>query len=138
MAEVPADGLVDGDGHVLEPASLWDDYLEERFARIGFFDDPGASDDDPSAADGQTVAWIIPGVVDDPAKLEAAMRECKPLLPNGGEAKKPDTSQLEQLRRSQLLVQLGGASGTLSVLDARGVELARLLAHELGLLEGTA
>jgi 3-carboxy-cis,cis-muconate cycloisomerase len=43
--------------------------------------------------------------------------------------------QLEQLRRSQLLVQLGGASGTLSVLEQRGVELARLLADELGLIE---
>lgn len=44
-------------------------------------------------------------------------------------------AHLEQLRRSQLLVQLGGASGTLSVLEARGVEIARLLAAELGLLE---
>jgi 3-carboxy-cis,cis-muconate cycloisomerase len=44
-------------------------------------------------------------------------------------------AQLEQLRRSQLLVQFGGASGTLSVLDARGVEIARLLAAELGLAE---
>ena len=46
-------------------------------------------------------------------------------------------TQLEQLRRSQLLVQLGGASGTLSVLDGQGVEIARLLAAELGLSEPT-
>jgi uncharacterized protein len=35
MAEVPVTGLVDGDGHVLEPATLWDDYLEERFRPRG-------------------------------------------------------------------------------------------------------
>jgi 3-carboxy-cis,cis-muconate cycloisomerase len=46
-------------------------------------------------------------------------------------------AQLQQLRRSQLLVQLGGASGTLSVLDARGIEIARLLASELELSEPT-
>jgi len=46
-------------------------------------------------------------------------------------------AQLEQLRRSQLLVQLGGASGTLSVLEGQGVEIARLLAAELGLSEPT-
>jgi predicted TIM-barrel fold metal-dependent hydrolase len=35
MAQVPATGLVDGDGHVLEPATLWDDYLEARFRPRG-------------------------------------------------------------------------------------------------------
>lgn len=44
-------------------------------------------------------------------------------------------AQLRQLRRSQLLVQLGGASGTLSVLDLQGIEIARLLAAELDLAE---
>lgn len=43
------------------------------------------------------------------------------------------TTQLQALCRSELLVQLGGASGTLSVLDGQGVEIARLLATELGL-----
>ncbi|HET8935759.1 MAG TPA: adenylosuccinate lyase family protein [Polyangiales bacterium] len=46
-------------------------------------------------------------------------------------------AHLQELSRSQLLVQLGGASGTLSVLETRGVELARLLASELGLAEPT-
>ena len=46
-------------------------------------------------------------------------------------------AHLQQLCRSQLLVQLGGASGTLSVLESRGVEIARLLAAELGLAEPT-
>jgi predicted TIM-barrel fold metal-dependent hydrolase len=27
----PHDGTVDADGHILEPASLWEDYLEERY-----------------------------------------------------------------------------------------------------------
>lgn len=27
----PYDGTIDADGHVLEPATLWEDYLEERF-----------------------------------------------------------------------------------------------------------
>jgi predicted TIM-barrel fold metal-dependent hydrolase len=31
MASLPGSGIVDGDGHVLEPANLWDDYAEERF-----------------------------------------------------------------------------------------------------------
>ncbi len=29
----PYDGTIDADGHVLEPAWLWEEYLEERFAR---------------------------------------------------------------------------------------------------------
>jgi len=44
---------------------------------------------------------------------------------------------LAGLRRCQLPVQLGGASGTLSVLETQGVEIARLLATELGLAEPT-
>ncbi len=31
MATLPASGIVDGDGHVLEPAWLWDHYVDERF-----------------------------------------------------------------------------------------------------------
>ena len=31
MASLPTSGIVDGDGHILEPATLWDDYAEERF-----------------------------------------------------------------------------------------------------------
>ncbi len=31
MASLPTSGIVDGDGHILEPAALWDDYAEERF-----------------------------------------------------------------------------------------------------------
>jgi hypothetical protein len=41
----------------------------------------------------------LPGVVDDTKKLDAAMQACKPLLPNGGEAKKPDPQQMEKLRQ---------------------------------------
>ena len=28
MATMPTAGIIDGDGHVLEPATLWEDYLE--------------------------------------------------------------------------------------------------------------
>ena len=31
IVRFPHDGTVDADGHVLEPASLWEDYLEERY-----------------------------------------------------------------------------------------------------------
>ncbi len=31
IVRFPYDGTVDADGHVLEPASLWEDYLEERY-----------------------------------------------------------------------------------------------------------
>ena len=31
MASLPTSGIVDGDGHILEPATLWEDYAEERF-----------------------------------------------------------------------------------------------------------
>lgn len=44
-------------------------------------------------------------------------------------------AHLEQLRGTQLLVQLGGASGTLALLQEQGIEVARLLAQELGLGE---
>ena len=30
IVRFPYDGAVDADGHVLEPATLWEDYLEER------------------------------------------------------------------------------------------------------------
>jgi hypothetical protein len=40
----------------------------------------------------------LPEVV-DPAKADAAMQACKPFLPNGGDTKKADPAQLEQLRR---------------------------------------
>jgi uncharacterized protein len=35
MASIPQHGVVDGDGHVLEPADLWDTYLEERWKPRG-------------------------------------------------------------------------------------------------------
>ena len=28
MAQLPTTGIIDADGHVLEPADLWDHYLE--------------------------------------------------------------------------------------------------------------
>jgi hypothetical protein len=38
MATMPTAGIIDGDGHVLEPATLWLDYLEapmrERAIRV--------------------------------------------------------------------------------------------------------
>jgi 3-carboxy-cis,cis-muconate cycloisomerase len=42
---------------------------------------------------------------------------------------------LRELGRTQLLLQFGGAAGTLAVLGARGVEVARFLAEELELRE---
>ena len=42
---------------------------------------------------------------------------------------------LRELGRSQLLVQFGGATGTLAMLGEHGVEVARFLAEELGLGE---
>lgn len=42
---------------------------------------------------------------------------------------------LRELSRSQLLLQFGGAAGTLALLGARGVEVARFMAEELGLGE---
>jgi len=32
IVRFPYDGAVDADGHVLEPATLWEDYLEQRYA----------------------------------------------------------------------------------------------------------
>ena len=32
MASLPASGIVDGDGHILEPATLWEERIESRFA----------------------------------------------------------------------------------------------------------
>ena len=31
IVRFPYDGAVDADGHILEPANLWEDYLEERY-----------------------------------------------------------------------------------------------------------
>jgi 3-carboxy-cis,cis-muconate cycloisomerase len=44
-------------------------------------------------------------------------------------------ARLEDIRRSRLAVQLGGAAGTLASLDGAGVEVASYLADELGLDE---
>ncbi len=30
IVRFPYSGAIDADGHVLEPATLWEDYLEER------------------------------------------------------------------------------------------------------------
>ena len=30
ISRFPYDGTIDADGHVLEPATLWEDYLEAR------------------------------------------------------------------------------------------------------------
>jgi len=35
MAQLPARGIIDADGHVLEPADLWEDYVEERYRERG-------------------------------------------------------------------------------------------------------
>ena len=35
MAQLPTTGLIDADGHVLEPADLWSGYLEEGFRARG-------------------------------------------------------------------------------------------------------
>jgi predicted TIM-barrel fold metal-dependent hydrolase len=35
MAQLPTTGIIDADGHVLEPAGLWDDYLESRYRDRG-------------------------------------------------------------------------------------------------------
>ena len=31
VVRFPYDGTIDADGHILEPAWLWEEYLEERF-----------------------------------------------------------------------------------------------------------
>jgi len=35
MAQLPTTGIIDADGHVLEPADLWEDYLERAFRERG-------------------------------------------------------------------------------------------------------
>ena len=35
MATLPATGIIDADGHVLEPADLWEHYLEARYRDLG-------------------------------------------------------------------------------------------------------
>lgn len=45
----------------------------------------------------------------------------------------PHVERLEQAARRALMVQFGGAAGTLSALGADGVAVAEALAHELGL-----
>jgi len=35
VAELPTTGIIDADGHVLEPADLWTDYLEARYRERG-------------------------------------------------------------------------------------------------------
>jgi 3-carboxy-cis,cis-muconate cycloisomerase len=47
------------------------------------------------------------------------------------------TGRLRELRENGLAAQLGGAAGTLSALDDRGLELSGLYARELGLAEAT-
>jgi predicted TIM-barrel fold metal-dependent hydrolase len=35
MAQLPTRGIIDADGHVLEPAGLWEEYLEDRYRDRG-------------------------------------------------------------------------------------------------------
>jgi hypothetical protein len=52
--------------------------------------------DPETAADGGTGIKVPDGV--DPKDVEAANKECKQFMPNGGERQQPDAQQLEQQR----------------------------------------
>ncbi len=46
IVRFPYSGTIDADGHILEPATLWEDYLEEQYKsraiRIGVDDEYSA------------------------------------------------------------------------------------------------
>jgi hypothetical protein len=54
---------------------------------------------DPKVGDNGEIQMNLDGKGTDPARVDAAQRKCKKLLPNGGEPQKVDPERLEQMRK---------------------------------------
>jgi hypothetical protein len=77
------------------PGPMSDEERQVKFAQC--MRDQGVDMPDPEIDNGR-VRVQMPGGT-DPQKAQAAMEKCKQYLPNGGERRKPDAQQLDQLRK---------------------------------------
>jgi len=89
MAQLPTTGIIDADGHVLEPAGLWEDYLESRYRDRGIHlrvNDAGLEYLD---IDGAPMSLLSPGALamlgamgDDDARIGVERRYME-VMPQG-------------------------------------------------------
>jgi hypothetical protein len=54
---------------------------------------------DPQESSGGGFQLSVPGAELDKATIDAAEKECRKLLPNGGQLGKPDAKQMEEMRK---------------------------------------
>ena len=63
MAQLPSRGIIDADGHVLEPADLWEEYLETRYRDRGIHVRVDGAGLEYLEVDGAPMSLLSPGAL---------------------------------------------------------------------------